>query len=319
MAAITNTYQTHQAKGLREDLTDDIYDISPEDTPFMSSIGKGTAKAVLHEWQTDALTAPSTANQQIEGDDITSFTAITPTVRLGNYLNISRKELILSGTLEAVDKAGRDSELAYQLSRRSVELKRDMESAMLNNIAGSAGSSTTPRIAASILAFLKTNVDKHATGTNPSYTSGVPNAARGDGTQRAFTTTILTAVAQLIWNSGGTLKMLSLGGTQKTVASQFNGIATKTYYQSAKVQSAIIGAADVYVSDFGTFSIVPNRWQRNRDGLFLDPSYASVVYLRRFKVEDLAKTGDAKKKMLLVEWTLKIHNEAAHGLCADLT
>src|SRR5262249_52157800 len=101
--------------------------------------------------------------------------------------------------------------------------------------------------------------------------------------------------------------------------SGFSGVATKTFYQSAVEETAIIGAADVYVSDFGTLAIVPNRFQRSRDAWLIDPEYASIAYLRPFMTEALAKTGDAEKRMLLVEWGLKVHNEAAHAGIFDLT
>ena len=126
MAAITNTYTRFDAKGVREDLSNVIYQISPEETPFMSNVGRENVSNTFFEWQTDDLAAASTTNAQIEGDDITSFTAVTATVRLGNYTQISRKDVIIAGTLEAVDKAGRRSELSYQMAKKSAEIKRDM-------------------------------------------------------------------------------------------------------------------------------------------------------------------------------------------------
>lgn len=318
MAIIANTYQTYQAKGIREDLEDVIYNISPADTPFMSNIGRGKATATLHEWQTDALDAAVTTNQQIEGDDVGSFQAATPTVRIGNYTNISRKTAIVAGTMEAVNKAGRDREMALQLAKRSKEMKRDMETAMLANLGANAGATGTARVSASLLAFLKTNVSKDAGGVNPVWTT-IPTDVRTDGTPRAFTEALLKTVLAACWTEGAEPKLVMVGASNKQTASGFSGVATKTYYQSAKVASAIIGAADVYVSDFGNVSIVANRFQRSRDALVIDPSMASVLFLRKPTTVELAKTGDAEKRMLLAEWTLKVHNEKAHGIVADLT
>jgi hypothetical protein len=319
MAQITNTYSRYDAKGIREDLSNVIYDISPEETPFMSNIGRENVKNTLYEWQTDSLANAVTTNAVVEGDDVTSFAETAPTTRLGNYTQISRKTLILSGTLEAVDKAGRRSELAYQMAKRSAELKRDMETTMLANQAAAAGDDSTARKTGALLAFLKTNINKAAAGGNPSYTT-VPDAARTDGTAgdlRSFAETQLKDVIQKVWTEGGDPKIVMAGPANKQNLSKMAGIADIRFNGSAK-PATIIGAADVYVSDFGNVSIVPNRFQRDRDVFVLDPEYASVVFLRPFQTVELAKTGDAEKRMLLVEWGLKVKNEKAHGAVVDL-
>lgn len=324
MSQTSNTYDTFAAKGIRESLSNVIYNISPEETPFMSNIGRENVKNTFFEWQTDALAAASTTNAQIEGDDISAYDQATPTVRVGNYTQVSRKTVILSGTLEAVDKAGRRSELAYQLAKRSAELKRDMESIMLCNqaaAAGSAGVSTALRKTGSLLAFLKTNTDKGSGGNDPTYTTQ-PNATRTDALDanlRTFTETILKSVIQKVWTAGGTPKLLMVGPVNKQRVSGFAGIADIRKDAPGKGPATIIGAADVYVSDFGAVSVVPNRFQRERDAFVLDPEYAAVAFLRPFQTEELAKTGDAEKRMILVEWGLKVNTEAAHGLAADLT
>jgi hypothetical protein len=318
MTIVANTFLTFDAKGLREELSNVIYNISPEDTPFMSGAGKEDVSQTLYEWQTDALAAAISTNAALQGDDIASFPAVTPTVRVGNYTQISRKLLVLSGTLEAVNKAGRRSEFAYQMSKRSAELKRDMEKTMLENIGAVAGNSTTAPLTATLGAWVKSNVSTGSGGGNPAYTSGVPGAARTDGTTRQYSETILKTVAQSVWAAGGTLKVHMLGPETKVLASTFTGIAANTYNINSAKPATIIGAADVYVSNFGVLRLVPNRFQRERDGWFIDFEYVSVAYLRSFNTEPLAKTGDARKAMLLVEWGLKVKQEAALGLAADL-
>jgi hypothetical protein len=318
VSIFTNTYTTFDAKGIREDLSDAIYNISPTDTPFVSNIKKEKASNTFFEWQTDSLAAASSSNQQLDGDDITSVTAATPTVRVGNYTNISRKTVAVSGTLEAVDKAGRKGELAYQLAKRSAEIKRDMEKAALENIGAQAGGTADARVSAGMGAWLKTNTAKGSGGTDPVYTN-IPDAARGDGTTAAFTEAMLKSAMKSAYDNGGKPEMLMVGSANKQTASGFSGVATKTFYQSAVEETAIIGAADVYVSDFGTLAIVPNRFQRSRDAWLIDPEYAAIAYLRPFMTVPLAKTGDAEKRMLLVEWGLKVHNEAAHAGIFDLT
>lgn len=322
MTAITNTVQTYALRGIREDLSDMIYNIAPTDVPFMSNIGRSTADNTYFEWQTDTLAAASTTNAQIEGDDISSFTAITPTNRMGNYTQIARKDVIVSGTADRVRKAGRKAELAYQITIKTKELKRDLETSILYNQAASAGNSSTARYTAGLPAWIRTNVDKDGGGTNPTLsgtTQGYPNAARGDGTQRSFTETILKNVIQQCWTSGGEPTMIMLGAFNKQAFSAFTGVATKYREVGSKQQAQIIGAADIYVSDFGTLTAVPCRFQRTRDVFVIDPKMASVAYLRPFMTEELAKTGDAEKRMMLVEYGLRVNNEAAHGIAADLT
>lgn len=326
MTILANTFTTFDAKGIREDLSDAIYNISPKDTPFMSNIKKGQATQTFFEWQTDVLAAPDTSNAQLDGDDVNPFDSTSPTTRVGNYTQISRKTVLLSGTLEAVDKAGRKSELAYQLAKRAAELKRDQESIFLTNQGASAGSTVAARKTGSFLAWLKSNTQSFGNyGTSgvdtnaPVYTN-IPTAPRTDaGTLTAFTEQMVKDAMLASYNAGGKPEMLMVGPHNKQAASAFSGVATKTFYQSAVEETAIIGAADVYVSDFGTLSIVPNRFQRPRDAFLIDPEFAGVVFLRPYITEPLAKTGDAEKRMLLVEYGLKIHNEKAHAAIFDLT
>lgn len=322
MTILGNTLTHYGSIGNREDLSNVIYNISPEETPFMSNAGRDDMDAVFTEWQTDALAAPNGANAQLEGDNLASYDAVVPTTRLGNTAQISRKSVSISGTQERIKKAGRKSELSYQVSKKGAELKRDLETIHIGTNQGATiGSATVARTEASFLAWLRTNVTNVvAGGANPAAPSGgQPLAGRTDGTTPvAFTEAMLKTLAQSVWNSGGAPKTLMVDGTQKQTVSGFAGIATKTLYQEKAKVTAIIGAADVYVSDFGTYAIVPNRFQRHRDAWLVDFDYVKVAYLRPFKLEELAKTGDADNRLMLVEYTLKVTNEAAHGLVADL-
>ena len=308
------TFTAHSAIGQREDLTDIIYDISPTETPFMSSIGKTKATAVYHEWQTDSLAAATTANAAVEGADATSAT-LSPTVRLGNYTQIIQKTVQVSGTLDAVNKAGRKSEKAYQLAKASAEIKRDLETILLANQGRSAGTSTVARKLGSLLSWIKTNSDVGSGGADPA-TIGV--STRTDGTQRTFTEALLKTVVAEVFTSGGSPKILMVGAAGKQKVSSFAGIAAQRYMAPGNTPTTIIGAADVYMSDFGTMSVVPNRFMRTRDALVLDPEYAALAYLRPFQTNDLAKTGDSENTQLLAEVTLEVKNEAAHGIIADL-
>jgi hypothetical protein len=316
MAIVANTFLTYNAKGIREDLSNVIYSISPETTPFVSNVGKGSISNTAFDWQTDALAAAG-ANAALEGDD-TTFAAVTPTVRLQNYAQISNKNVIISGTEEKVNKAGRKSELAYQIARRGAELKRDIEFIALNGQAAVAGNSTTARTTGSLPAFLKTNTNKAGDGVDPVYTT-IPDDARTDGTQRDFSEVILKDVIQQVWTEGGMPKILLVGPVNKQKASAFTGIAAQRYNAEGAKASTIVAAADIYVSDFGNVSIVASRFQRERDAFVVDPEYASIDYLRPMQTIDLARTGDAEKRLMLCEWGVRIHTEKAHGIAADLT
>lgn len=318
MAIVTNTFTTYSAKGIREDLSNVITNIAPEETPFMSNIGRENVTNTLFEYQTDTLAAAA-ANAQLEGDDVTSFDSVTATVRVQNFCQISRKTIILSNTEEVVNKAGRRSELAYQIAKRSSELKRDQEFSFLNNAGATSGSTSVARTTASLQAFLKTNIDFDTTnGVNPTYTT-LPTTGRTDGTVRTFTETILKNVIQKVWSQGGTPKILMVGPVNKQRVSGFAGIASSRFnINGGDKPATLIGAVDVYVSDFGNISVVPNRFQRERDAFVIDPDYAKMVVLRPYQQVELAKTGDAEKRMLIVEYGLKVLAENAHGLAADL-
>ena len=317
MAIVTNTFTTFDAKGIREDLSNVITNIAPEETPYMSNIGRESVSNSLYEWQTDT-SASAAANKQLEGDDVTSFDAVTATVRMQNYAQISRKTIVLSATEETVNKAGRKSELAYQIAKRGSELKRDQEFTMLNGAIAAAGNSTTARGTASLGAFVKTNVDMQTNGANPDYTT-LPNSARTDGNVRTFTETILKNVIQKVWTAGGTPKMLMVGPVNKQRVSGFSGIASSRFNIDGGAKPAtLVGAVDIYVSDFGNIQVIANRFQRERDAWVIDPDMAKVTTLRPYQQVELAKTGDAEKRMLIVEWGHKVMAENAMGLAADL-
>ncbi len=308
-------YNAHDAIGQREDLVDVIYNISPTETPFMSSIGKTKATAVYHEWQTDSLAAATTNNAAVEGADASDAT-LSPTTRLGNYTQILQKTIKVSGTLDTVNKAGRKSEKAYQLAKASQELKRDLETILLSNQGRDAGSSnSSARKMGSLLSWIKTNSSAQTNGADPT-TIGV--STRTDGNTRTFTEQLLKDVVAEVFTSGGNPSVLMVGAAGKQKVSSFAGIGATRFNVTGAKPSTIIGAADIYVSDFGNISVVPNRFMRTRDALILDPEYAALAYLRPFQTNDLAKTGDSENTQLLAEVTLEVKNEAAHGIVADL-
>jgi len=312
MAILTNSFLTFSAIGNREDLADTIFRVENEETPFMGAIGKNKATAVLHEWQTQALAAAA-ANAVVEGDDTTvsyTFTAVTATARLNNRCQISRKDVVVSGTQDAVNKAGRAKEIVYQMVLKNKELRRDMEFVLMNNQAPVTGNSTTARQLRPALSWYSTNVVANG-GSN-----GSTSAARSDGTQRALTESLVKSAIQSAWTNGGKIDLMLAGPFNKTVISGFTGNNTRTQDTS---DGKLMAAIDIYRSDFGTHVIKPSAIQRERDLHCLMTDMWAMSYLRSVKAVDLARTGDNEKGMLITEYTLECRNEKGSALVADLT
>lgn len=321
MAAPTGTFQTYQKIGIREDLSDMIYNISPTETPFMSNckVGKKAANTKV-EWQTDALAAADGDNAVVEGDDATTNTA-SPTTRLTTYTQIMDKTVRVSDTNEQVTAAGQKKALAYEVAKRSKELKRDMETRLCGNYASVAGNATTARQTAGVEAWLETNTARGTGGSDGGWSGGIVAAAT-DATasnQRAFTETQLKSVIKQCWDAGGEPTLIMVGSFNKQTASGFSGIATQYRDNDSDGPATIIAAADLYVSDFGKHNIVPNRFSRARSALVIDTEYFEMRYLQPFSVGDLARTGHSKRKLLKTEFALCSKNEAASGVVADLT
>ncbi|WP_287994339.1 DUF5309 domain-containing protein [Acidiphilium sp.] len=326
MAVNAATTTRFDQQGVRESLTDKIYDLSPMDTPMMTAIGRGkAAKNTFEEWQTDELDV-SEENAALEGDDA-NFATARPTVRLGNYTQIFTKAVVVSGTAQAVNTAGRRDELLYQVDKRTREMKRDMERAICQNRASQQGSRATARKLAGFEAWITTNANRGTGGLDGGWTTStkIVAAATDASTtnRRTFTEARFKEAIRSCWDETGESPPLAIVGSfNKTVASGFDGIATQYQQQSGNPNSskgiAILGAADWYVSDFGKHRIVPSHEVRARSALLLQPKHWEMRYLRPFKVVPLAKTGDADKKQLIAEATLVSFNEKSSGVVADL-
>jgi len=312
MTQPADTFSSYDAIGNREDLSDQIWNIAPTATPFMSRIARTTATATNHEWQTDTLTAASATNAVIEGDDATTD-ASTPTVRLGNNTQISDKVPRVTGTQRSNDSAGRGDEMDYQVALRGKELKRDVESSLLANNAKVAGNDTTARELAGVESWITTNTDFGAGGADP---TGDGTDARTDGTQRAFLESQLKTVLAAAADAGGDPDFISVGSFNKQAISAFTGNATR---EISATEQALNAAVHVYVSDFGNLEVVYNRFQRDRSALVLDTNLWAMAVLRDFQSVDLAKTGDTDRKQMLVEYTLEARQEAGNGIIADLS
>lgn len=329
MAQVANTYETYDAVGNREALSNIIHRLKVEDTPFLSMLKHEKVDGVHPEWQTDTLANPTLANNFPEGDEY-NYTAAAPTARVGNYCQISRKDIIVSGTQEVVSKAGRESEVKLQKLKRGLEMKTDMEVILLSNQASSAGSGdgVTNRTSGGFRAWVATNDLLGAGGASGGFNSGTGLVgAATNGTQRAFTKTLLDSALLTAYNNGGNPTDLFLSPYLKTVFSTFMNDANVApqYYATPKAGgTTIVASADIYHSDFGEITVKIDRQLTRlgataaRNAYLIDPSMVALGELRPIMPDVPGKTGDAHKEVILTEYTLVMKNEKAHAVIADL-
>jgi len=312
MAQPSNTFDSYDANGIREDLENVIYNISPEETPFYSSLKKVSASNTYHEWQTDSLRS-SAANAHIEGDDTTA-NAMTATARKGNYTQIFKNAVSIPDTDEGLDKAGRSAEMAYQTLKIAKEQKLDIEKALFDNNARVSGGSSTARELAGAPSWMTTNITN--TGTGGADATGDGTDARTDGTQTAFSQADFDSAMQSIWENGGRPDSVYLSAYQMNIALGFTG----NNNQRSQVQAGdekVIKSLDVYVTPWGTVEFTPTRENRGRDVFIMQNDMWACASLRPTKNTALAKTGDSTKRQVLTELTLVCKNEAASGMVVD--
>ncbi len=322
MTLVTNALTTHSdgAKGIREDLSDVIYNISPEETPFVTMAGKRSVSNVLFEHQTETFPAVATT-ARLEGDTIAAQAA-NNTVRNSNQCQILYRSAAVTGTQAAIDRAGVPDALGHQMAIMSRALKRDVEKLMLGNSVVNTGAAGTARTSAGILAKLATNISKGGgSAANPTAAqAAVGSTARTDGTARAFTEALLKAALKLCYdNSGDAPTQIIMSSANKQLASAFSGRASATQVVALPTKADEVQAnVSVYIGDFGTYAIQADRFIRGeKDVLILNPEYAKVAQLRAFETQEIGRTGDAVGKYIVWEGGLQIDNELAHGLVAD--
>jgi hypothetical protein len=315
MATPTNQFDSYDAVGIREDLSDVITNVSPEETPFFSACKKTKATNTYHEWMTDTLRS-SAANAHIEGD-ATTASARVATTRLGNYTQILKGAVNIPDTDEGLSKAGRARELAYQVVKLGKEIKKDVEKALFDNNARNAGASgATARELAGLPSWIVTNIDEAGDAT---VATGDGTDARSDGTAAAFSQTRFDGVMQSIWEEGGNPDKVYLSAYQMNIALGFTGMNNQRSTIGASVggTNAVINAVDVYVTPWGTVEFVPSRENRGRDVFVLQSDMFEVATLRGMKSTQLAKTGDSTTRQIVTELTLVSKNEKASGAIYD--
>jgi hypothetical protein len=314
MTKVTNAVATYDVTTNREDLADAVYRISPVDTPFMSAVPRVKATAVLHEWSLDTLDSVNTSNARLEGDALTRASSTTP-ARKQNYCQISSRDATVSGTQQAVNPAGIDDMMAFQSSKKSLVLRKDMEAILLGNTGQNSGNTTTARTLRSFNAWINGNGSRNGAGAD----STAATAAATDGTSadlRAFTETLLKDAILDAYTDGGEPSLVLLSPLNKQTFSGFSG---RSITQTMVDNNVVLGAAEIYKSDFGNLKVVPNRTQRGRDVYVVDTTKVAVAGLRMFEPQEIGRVGDAITRDLISEYTLEMRAPDAHALIADTT
>ena len=314
MTKVTNAVATYDVTTNREDLADAVYKISPVDTPFMTAVPRAKATAVLHEWSTDSIDTTNTANARLEGDALSRASSTNPS-RKQNYCQISSRDATVTGTQRAVNPAGIEDMMAYQMSKKSLALRKDMEAIVLGNTGQAAGNTTTARTLRSFNAWISGNGSRGTSGADSTaVTAAATDATAGD--IRTITETLLKDAVKDACDDGGEPTLLLVGSYSKQVVSGFAG---RTVSQTMISNNTILGAASLYASDFGDIKVVPNRTQRGRDAFLVDTSKVAVAGLRMFEPQEIGRVGDAVTRDLISEYTLEMRHPDAHAMIADLT
>lgn len=327
------TTTTYGQVGLREDLSDAIYNIAPTDTPYTSMVQKGK-KATNRkiEWQTDTLAADDGSIAVLEGADATDRT-FTATVRLANHTHIMDRAIKITDSADEVTAAGRDTETGLQVMKRTKELKRHMENRLCGNWKSDDGSALTARQCAGFCAWITTNDSRGQAGatdgTQGGFSNGVVTAAT-DGTSsslRTFSETLLKGVIKSVWDEGGEASIMLMDSENKQALSAFAGVATKYNIVDKNTRSnEIVAGIDLYASDFGVKKAVPSRFvggraagnNRDHEVMIIDPKLWSLHNLQPFSVGPLARVGHANRKLLKVEFSQASRNEKGNGIITEL-
>jgi hypothetical protein len=322
VALPTNTYTRYTVgTNAREDLIDKITNTSPEETPVISSSGRGTAENTYHEWQRDSLRAANADNAALDGDDATGSAKTAPG-RVANYCQIFQDTIVVSGRAEIVKKAGMKSAMAYHKAKAYKELQRDMEAAALSINPAVAGATGTAPKMGSLGVLIYTNALHGGAGATAAHTSGAPTTANTAGTNRAFTKALLDTAAQNTFTAAGKVpSMVVCSPSHKVTFSGFTGIASNRWdVKKGDEQGAVVGGADVYLSDFGKMTVVPHYLMVGSNRVYgLNTEYIDAVYLRGFQSHKLGKSGDNEREQVLVDATLRVTSEAAQFKIDNLT
>lgn len=331
MAQGANTFDRYDlgsggTDNVREQFSDVISNISPTEVPFCANSGVDKSMSDYEEWETDALAAAA-SNENIDGDQFVAQ-AITNAVRVGNYHQIGRKQIQVSFRANVIQKAGRDNEMSYQMAKKGKELRRDVEYDAIRRKAARPGTATESPRTAGAPAWLVTNLNTGASGAAPTTSgtgsTGYPNGAGTVGTARALSEATFLEMIRSIYAEGSVPNMILFGTKIKVLVSAYMfstaaRIAPQRQNQAMTNSGGVevIGAVDVFVSDFGKHDFVPDLFIEESASaseiLMLNTEFWKISYLRRYQFIPQPNDGDAERELLLVDWAVKCKNEKASG------
>ena len=336
MAIVSNTFKSSAPRGApdssgsavgnREELSDVVNRITPEDTPIYSMIRKESCSSTYPEWEVDKLADPA-ANARLEGDQY-SYDALTAPVRMGNVTQIFRKSFIISNTQQAVKNAGNVEKVKTQALKKGIEIRKDVEFAIVSNTAAAKGQT---RKFGALPTWITSNHSKLAGTTADGYntSTGLTTALSGNITQRALTMAMIDEVMQSAYIEGGNPTDMVFSPYLKSVFVSFinaTGTAALRNQVSNGMGNAVIRNVDVYEGPYGKVKVQTNRVMKGAGdygqasiAYILDRKYLRFKWLRRIKrMRDITANADAKPYVILGEGTLCVKNEAALGMISGL-
>lgn len=290
------TYTTYDTVGIKEDVSDVITNLTPTKTPFQTLIGSEKTKSRKFEWLEDSL-ADARENAQVEGFEASDATLTPPEMR-ENYTQILEKTFKISETEDAVDQYGRAKETAYQTVKAGKELKRDWELAIIGS--DQAGVLSTKGVAR----------------RTASATKMVDPSVIEDGAGAALSEAMVLNAAQKGYEEGAEPTYLMIKPTDALKVAGFANAAGRT--REIGNERKIVNVIDLYVSPFGEYKVILNRFQLPTVAWLLDPEMWSNVTLRPWARTPLAKTGDSNRQMLVGEFGLKNKNFKSSPLISDI-
>ncbi len=314
---------------INEEVMDSIWDISNVPLPFSDRCGTMSVGNSYHSWTQDRLNDPDVTNAVVDGADQTQNDA-KGGKRVGNQCQISTKRVSITTRARNSNTIGRADELAYQISRRQIDLRRDREAILLLNQASVADdNNTTPGRLGGLGSWYESSAYGGAT-----FAAGGYNTATGltekytAGTPAAISETQIRDAVQNVYELGGEVNVLmsTPAAIRRISEYMFTDAARVATLQSDQQKSrdpaAALGTVNMFITDFGSLELVPNRLQQevaaNTAELhLLDMQYLRCSFLHGYKVEPLAKTGLADKRMMSVDGSLAVLNEEAIALIAD--
>jgi hypothetical protein len=298
MPTVANTLKTYDQVGKKENFEQVIYDITPTQTPFLSSIGSSTAEATLHQWMQDSLASVG-SNILVEGADAGAASTVTQVIKNANT-QIFGKVVQVSGTAEAIGLHARTSDLANAIAKAGKELKRDIEHSFVGlGQAGTAGSGSAGR---------------QLTSAANQISSTTTNTA---GSNRTLTEALILDVLEKTYNEGAEPNQIQVTPSHSLIVAGFAATSGRT--RDFDTGTKLVNAVDIYVSPFGSVSIVPNRFLQANTALVLDTEFWSRAVLRPMQTIQLARTGDSDKRQMLTELTLVCKSDIASGKIDALT